>query len=130
MNQLKQVAEIKNIKGNEKMLLNFAGFENIYQAKKESHLNAPAIYAYLFKEVNDKIKKENEIKVNEIKKQAKITAIKRFHAEIEKIKKETHIKEEVKRTKIEVKITKIKRYKKELRLKQSKNNFTTKSIKN
>ena len=47
MNQFKQVVEIQNIKGNEKMLLNFAGFENIYQAKKESHLNAPAIYEYL-----------------------------------------------------------------------------------
>ena len=78
------------------MLLNFAGFENIYQAKKESHLNAAAIYAYLFREVNDKIKKENEIKVNEIKKQAKITAIKKVNAEIEKIKKETHNKEEAK----------------------------------
>jgi hypothetical protein len=103
MNQFKQVAEIQNIKGNEKMLLNFAGFENIYQAKKESHLNAPAIYAYLLKEVNDKIKKENEIKIIEFQRQAKNKAIKKVKAEIEKVKKEIKIKEEVKRIKKEAK---------------------------
>jgi hypothetical protein len=103
MNQFKQVAEIQNIKGNEKMLLNFAGFENIYQAKKESHLNAPAIYEYLLKEVNDKIKKENEIKMNEFKKQVIKNAVIKTKVKLEKIKKEIHIKEEVKKVKKETK---------------------------
>jgi hypothetical protein len=85
MNQLKQIAEIKNIKGNEEMLLHSGGFETLKEAKKESHLNAPAIYAYLLKEVNDTIKKENEKLLKVFKEQAKITAIKKVKAHIEKI---------------------------------------------
>ena len=103
MNQLKQVAEIQNIKGNELMLLHSGGFESIYQAKKESHLNAQAIYEYLLKEVNDKIKKENGKLLKVFKEQAKITAIQKFNAEIEKIEKEIKVKEEAKRIKKETK---------------------------
>ena len=145
MNQLKQVAEIKNIKGNEKLLLNFAGFENIYQAKKESPLKAPAIYEYIQNEYNDRARQINEYQRDAFRSQVREKTMKaiqeKLNREFERVNAEVKAKKELEKIKTEqqkqkiklelkFKILKLKDTKKELRLKQSKNNFTTKSIKN
>ena len=54
------IAELKEIKGNEKMLLSTRGYESIYDAKKQLGMNAPEIYAELFNEYNDTVKIVNE----------------------------------------------------------------------
>lgn len=92
MNQFRQIAEIKNIKGNEEMLLATRGYESIYDAKKQLGINAPKIYAELFNEYNKSVKIVNE----NIRKQR---AEQKFKEELEKIKKEIKIKESTKKEK-------------------------------
>ena len=96
MNQLKQTAELKGIKGNEKMLLEFNNFKTTYQAKKESHMNAPQIYEYLFNEYNDNARKQNAIVVKQV-------ADKKAKESIKKAEKIVKVKEEQKKIKKEIK---------------------------
>ena len=95
-NQLKQTAELKGIKGNEKMLLEINNFKTIYQAKKESHMNAPQIYEYLFNEYNDNARKQNAIVVKQV-------ADKKAKESIKKAEKIVKVKEEQKKIKKEIK---------------------------
>ena len=95
-NQLKQTAELKGIKGNEKMLLEFKNFKTIYQAKKESHLNAAQIYEYLLNEYNDNARKQNAIVVKQV-------ADKKAKESIKKAEKIVKVKEEQKKIKKEIK---------------------------
>ena len=101
-NQLKQTAELKGIKGNEKMLLEFNNFKTIYQAKKESHMNAPQIYEYLFNEYNDNARKQNAIVVKQVADQKAKESIKKAETIVKVKEEQKKVKKEIKKEKKEV----------------------------
>ena len=74
----------------------FKNFKTIYQAKRESHMNAPQIYEYILKEYNDNARKQNAIVVKQV-------ADKKAKESIKKAEKIVKVKEEQKKIKKEIK---------------------------
>ena len=97
MNQSKQTAELKEIKGNKKILLKFKNFDTIYQAKKESHMTASEIYEYIFNEYNDTVRKQNAIIVKQVADAKAKEAIKKAETIIKVKEEQKKVKKEIKK---------------------------------